>query len=156
MKTNIHLRSYFPHFFLKWEIFQIKFGENIKTHAMFIFLKPCRFWDVKKYGRARQATDGIIRRLRHIYILRICNPYCFSTATVVTRTRLDVTLYVHCPSCSSYVLSAFTFPIHILLISKIAAFSNGPREYVRLHVLTWGRKQMQLVTWNTSLWFLAH
>jgi hypothetical protein len=29
---------------------------------------------------------------------RICNAYCFSTATVVTRTRLNVTFYVHCPS----------------------------------------------------------
>ena len=28
------------------------------------------------------------------HTLRICNTYCFSTATVVARTRLDVTLYV--------------------------------------------------------------
>ena len=27
--------------------------------------------------------------------LTICNTYCFSTATVVTRTRLNVKLYVH-------------------------------------------------------------
>ena len=33
---------------------------------------------------------------------RISNTYSFSTATVVTRTRLDVTLYVHCPSCWSF------------------------------------------------------
>jgi len=30
--------------------------------------------------------------------------YCFSTATMVTRTRLNVTLYVHCLSCSIYLL----------------------------------------------------
>jgi len=30
-------------------------------------------------------------------ILRICNTYCFSTATIVARTRLNVTLHVHCP-----------------------------------------------------------
>jgi len=29
----------------------------------------------------------------------ICNVYCFSTATVVARTCLSVTLYVHCLSC---------------------------------------------------------
>jgi len=29
-------------------------------------------------------------------MLRICNTYCFFTATKVARTRLSVTLYVHC------------------------------------------------------------
>jgi hypothetical protein len=29
----------------------------------------------------------------------IYDSYCFSTATMVTRTRLNVTLYVHCLSC---------------------------------------------------------
>jgi hypothetical protein len=30
--------------------------------------------------------------------LRLCNTHCFSTATMVARTRLNVTLYVHCLS----------------------------------------------------------
>jgi len=30
---------------------------------------------------------------------RICNSYCFSTTTVVTRTRLKVTVYVRYLSC---------------------------------------------------------
>jgi hypothetical protein len=34
------------------------------------------------------------------HTLRICNTYCFFTATVATRTRLDVTLHVHCQYCS--------------------------------------------------------
>ena len=34
--------------------------------------------------------------------LRLCNARCFSTTTVVTRTRLMVTLYVHCLSCFIY------------------------------------------------------
>jgi len=32
----------------------------------------------------------------------ICNTYCFSTATTVTRTLFNVTLYVHCLSCSTF------------------------------------------------------
>jgi hypothetical protein len=32
------------------------------------------------------------------HTLRICNTYCFSTARMVMRTRLSVTLYVHCLS----------------------------------------------------------
>jgi len=30
---------------------------------------------------------------------KICNIHCFSTATMIARTRLNVTLYVHCFSC---------------------------------------------------------
>jgi len=33
------------------------------------------------------------------HTLRICNTYCFSTATMVTRTRLHIRLYVHWQSC---------------------------------------------------------
>jgi hypothetical protein len=59
---------------------------------------------VEKYGGARQVTDdNIIGRMRFACwitkatdTLRICNTYCFFTATMVTRTRLNITLYVHC------------------------------------------------------------
>jgi hypothetical protein len=62
---------------------------------------------VEKYDTARQATyDNIIQRMRFACwitkatdTLRMCNTYCFSTATTVTRTLLNVTLYVHCLSC---------------------------------------------------------
>jgi hypothetical protein len=37
----------------------------------------------------------------HTHTHRICNNYCFSTATVVWRTRLSITLQVHYVSCSS-------------------------------------------------------
>jgi len=30
------------------------------------------------------------------HTLTICNSYCFSTATMVARTRFNVTLHVHC------------------------------------------------------------
>jgi len=36
------------------------------------------------------------------HIVRICNTYCFFTATNFARTLLNVTLYVHCIFC--YVL----------------------------------------------------
>jgi len=32
------------------------------------------------------------------HTLTVCNIYCFSTTTIVVRTRLIVTLYVHCMS----------------------------------------------------------
>ena len=48
---------------------------------------------------------------------KICNTYCFSTATVVYWTRLNLTLYVHCPSsfcsnspsCSLSVIRPYLF-----------------------------------------------
>jgi hypothetical protein len=67
--------------------------------------------DVEEYGKSRQATDdNLIRRRKDVIcllvILRkerkftvvIFNIYCFSTATLVARTRPSVTLYVHCLS----------------------------------------------------------
>jgi len=61
---------------------------------------------VEKYGGVGQATDGnIIWRVNIVcwipksintYTLRICNTYCSSTATIIVRTRLTVTLYAHC------------------------------------------------------------
>jgi hypothetical protein len=53
-----------------------------------------------------------IRRMRFAFLitkatdtLRICNTYCFRTATIGMRTRHNVTLCVHCPSCCSFTWS---------------------------------------------------
>jgi hypothetical protein len=80
------------------------------THFMFnnFFAKNRTVYKVEKYGTARQATDDItIWRMRFAcwikkaggHTHKICNIYSFSTATMVARTRLNVTLYVQCVSC---------------------------------------------------------
>ena len=54
-----------------------------------------------KHSPARARTH------KHTYTnshTEICSTYRFSTATVVTCTRLDTTLYVHCLSCSCHIL----------------------------------------------------
>ena len=63
----------------------------------------------KKYCRGGQATgdnllhvDFMLDNWGHKHILRICNNYCFSTATMVARKRLNITLPVHCLSCLIY------------------------------------------------------
>jgi hypothetical protein len=43
------------------------------------------------------------------HILRVCNNFCFSTPTMVTRTSLNVTLYVHCLVSFLVVLLFFLF-----------------------------------------------
>jgi hypothetical protein len=72
--------------------------ENQNTHIMFntffFSLKSCRLWDnVEKFDRTRQATVDNMTHARcmldnegYQHTLRMCNTYCFSSATVVTRT----------------------------------------------------------------------
>jgi len=45
---------------------------------------------------------------------RVCNTYCFSTATVIARTRLNVKLHVHFLSCW-FMLLIQTFLYHLFL-----------------------------------------
>jgi len=47
--------------------------------------------------------------------LRIFNTYSFSTATLIPRTRLGVTLYVHCPSgFCNYKLFNLHLPVYVM------------------------------------------
>jgi len=81
-----------------------KVVEKIKTHILCLatnFRKSCHLWDkVEKYCRAGQATHDnmahahfMLDACHYKHTLRICGTYCFCTAKLVTRTRLNVTLY---------------------------------------------------------------
>ena len=92
-------------------MFETKLVEKIKTHFMFNnFLSES--WAVYEISErilySRQATDdNIIRRMRIAYwIPKATNTHseyvtliAFFTTTMVARTRLNVTLYVHCLYC---------------------------------------------------------
>ena len=74
------------------------------------------------------------------HALTICNTYCFSTATMVARTRLIVTLWLHCLSffmfqftpqpyrssfdvSSQHLFSCLTFPmLAVFLIHLIGLY----------------------------------
>ena len=89
------------------------FRENQNTHFIinnfFFFRKSCHVWDnVEKYYRTGEATDVNMAHAHcmldiwcYKHRIRIRNIYYFSTARVVARTRLNVTLYVHCLSCTT-------------------------------------------------------
>jgi hypothetical protein len=112
-------------------MFSTKLIEKIKTHVLcsitFLslivsFMKECRkmWWshsghkwrhnmahtssviDKQGYMQARACT-----RPRFRVHTQICNTYRFSTVTVVTWTRFNVTLHVHCLSC--YMLLPLDF-----------------------------------------------
>jgi len=59
------------------------------------------------------------------HTLKLCNTYSFSTATMVARMRLSVTLYVHCLSCLGYSSGSkcqckeFISPKQLILPSNI-------------------------------------
>ena len=97
--------SHLARFFLEWEMFQMKVLEKVETHFVFSNFYLRKSWllwhNVEKYFRARQATDDkmahalcMLNAQGYKYTLRICNTYCSSTAKMVTRTRLSVTLHV--------------------------------------------------------------
>jgi len=65
---------------------------------------------------------GYLRLQTHT--LRICNSYCFSTATMVTGTRLNVTLYLHC-------LLFSLLPSQCRLWSRSANYSMGTMDFAR-------------------------
>jgi len=68
---------------------------------------PYRLRDcMVKYGRPGQVTDENMAHAHcmpdnkdYKHTFTICNTHCFSTARMVTRTLLDVMLYVHRLSC---------------------------------------------------------
>jgi hypothetical protein len=70
---------------------------------------------VQNYCIARQATDdNTIRRSRFlcwinkaIHTPGICNIHCFSTTTMVTRTRPNISLYAHSHVKAENSLSCF-------------------------------------------------
>jgi hypothetical protein len=116
LKTNINLWSYLAHFFLEWEMFRTKVVEEIKTHILSsttfflnhtVYETRCKnivqpegpqmtIWRMRIACRIAKATHT----KPHTHTLRMYNTYCFSTATMVARTRLSVALYVHCLYCS--------------------------------------------------------
>ena len=87
---------------LIWKIFQTKVVEKLETHNLcsikiFLFsLNSCCLWDnVENVCRAGQTIDDMAQAqcmldiYGYKYTLRICNTYCSSTVTMVTRSRLN-------------------------------------------------------------------
>jgi len=96
-------------------MFLTKVVEKIKTHIILCSIThpppprtSCRLWaNVEKYVRSKQDTDGnIIWCVRvSCWITKATDTLwmystSFPTPTIGTRTRVSVTFYVHCLSCS--------------------------------------------------------
>jgi hypothetical protein len=99
--ANRHFLLYFAQFFLELNILRMKVVEKIKTHilcSIIVFRKLyCLLDSVEKHGTGHRwqrgayaLYSGYLRLKTHT---KICNTYRFSTAAIVARTRLNVTLY---------------------------------------------------------------
>ena len=79
-------------------------NQNTLFAHNYFLLKSYRLWDnVGEHCRAWQGTDEktehahcVLDTWGYKQTLRICNKYWFSTATLIKRARLNITLYVHC------------------------------------------------------------
>jgi hypothetical protein len=78
------------------------------------FRKSCRLWENVKNIVEWSRPQRTIWRMRiacwirlQIHTVKLCNIHCFYTASMVARTRLIVTLYVHCLSCLIYRVKCF-------------------------------------------------
>ena len=102
MKSNKHFWSYLAQFFLEWEMFQKKIVEEIKTCNLcsIIFFLKSAFYEIMWKNIVQQGRpETTIWRMRIAIsitkttdTLATRNTYCFSTATMVARTRLKVSL----------------------------------------------------------------
>ena len=114
MKTYVHL-WFLAQFFLEWKMSHTKVVKKIKTHILFSVTsfsrKSCLLWDMWQNAVESDRPQMIKCRIRFAccitkatdtHTLRKCNTYCLYTATMVTRTRLNVTLYLHCLSVSTF------------------------------------------------------
>jgi len=82
---------------------------KIKTHILFsVKFSPenLAVYEIMWKNTAGQVTDGnmahshcMLEKEMYRNTLRICNVYCFSTAKMVTRRRLNERFYVNYLSC---------------------------------------------------------
>jgi hypothetical protein len=107
MKTYVHLWSYLAEF-VEWDVSE-KSRKKIIFNNFFFFFYSADLWDdVEKYGGSRQATDGnkirrtILVNQGYSYTWKYVILTCFSTWTMVMRTRFSSAFYTHCLSCVSF------------------------------------------------------
>ena len=76
-------------------MFQIKFVQKIKTHILYAttFSEEHAFYEIlwKNMVESYRRIHFACRMCKDTETIRICNTYCFFTATIVTRTHLIIT-----------------------------------------------------------------
>ena len=116
-------------------------AKKIETHILrftFSWQSCCLLDNVEKYGTARQATGGNIIQCRndarihiHTHTLRICNTYCFSTATMVVPVLHY--MYNACFVSSSHIVPCDTVQTRDIHMSRKPQFTVVTTKHANLH-----------------------
>jgi hypothetical protein len=97
-------QDHLAQFFLEWEMFQTKVVEKIKVHILCsgnFFFENRAVYEIMSKNIVEPEKTQMIIWCMHIscWVPKATNTnseYCFSTATIVVRTRLNVTSYANC------------------------------------------------------------
>jgi hypothetical protein len=118
------------------------FVEKIRIHILCLitsFRKSCHLWDnVEECGTAIQATNDNMAHAHcmldawgYKQTLRICDTYCFSTATMAAWLRLSAGLNVHCVSCWVYHAKNILLGMQAIKLGKSSGNNGARSEEVR-------------------------
>ena len=142
--------------------------ENTNTRFVFnnFLRKSFLLWNnLEKYSQAGQVTDDNMAHAHcksththtHTHTLRICNTYCFSTATMVTWMCLSVMLCL--PVCSLvtsrwsnrsiYTHNSRSYRLIQVEFNQISLFTNNPNcqktELCKLYLVVLKRKHFPTI-----------
>jgi hypothetical protein len=147
MKMYVHL-WYLVEFLLNDKCVRQNLKRKSEHSLVFntIFLKSIRLSvNVEKYGRTRQTEVAVCllwKMHNACWIHKATNTHsqylildAFSTATLVTRTRLIFTFYLHCLSCLSLVHLFADKVRHIILAKKceLVCFNVPTVTFILIH-----------------------
>jgi len=118
------------------------------------YLRLPRYHCTVEPGRPR-ITIRRMRNARCRHLLRICNIYCFSSAKMVARNPLDVTLNVHCLACTVFFvfcLLTSRLPRRVTSTVSFRDFRNQRTHYLNIrleteHVIIY---RMSIISWHCS------
>jgi hypothetical protein len=121
VKTNTYFLLYLAQLFLEWEMFRTNVVEEIKTYVfcpitffpkIVSFMRQCgKILYSQRSHRWQYGSHCMLDNWGYKHILRIRNTYCFSIATMVTLTRLYVTLYY--TACLTCISNSFASHLNI-------------------------------------------
>jgi hypothetical protein len=137
--------------------------QNTIQYSITFFQKSCCLWDnVKKYGTVAEATNyNIIRRIRFASWVtnatdtpRMCNKYCFSMATMVTRTPLNVTLCLLRLFCISICTLCLERDFTMVWCSDYHFRGNVNNENVSYNILFLNKRAVTVFNSNPCLVYI--
>jgi hypothetical protein len=111
MKTTRHFLAYHAHFFLQWEMFQVKVAEEIKTHMLclitFFFLKNCATYEIMWKNIVEWGRPQMIIWNTHIA--------CWMTKATHTH-NIEYLLLFYCNNVCKNVPQCYIIDILLVLL----------------------------------------